>query len=242
MIELGVIRYYIYAVAPFQFILFIVTYRTVRRAWEKLPPMSWRMMSFLLGLLAILAASLMELPFLLFRSLIGFLLLGIFVGPIEEFSKLLPAKIYREEKWVLWKKTLGTAFFFGLLEGSLYALILLIVGQPLMAIYRIFLVAIHVALTFITATHYLARGSWTGYIRASIYHSLYDLPVLLRSAGYTGPLLKLLMALGILMIALAIIDVLKTYPLISGLVPREEEEREIPELPTDLSEELTSWL
>jgi len=241
MIELGVIRYYVYAIAPIQFLLLIVTYRMIKKGWESLPPMKWRMISFLLGLLAILVASLMELPFLVSKSVLNFLALGIAVGPIEEFSKLLPAKIYREEKWMLWKKTIGTAFFFGLIEGSLYALILLVVGQPLLALYRIFLIAFHVALTFITATHYLVRRSWTGYLRASLYHSLYDLPVLLYSADYTGSLLKPLMALGILMIALAVIDVLKTYPLISELVPGNEEKREIPELPADFPEELTSW-
>ncbi|EEB74345.1 hypothetical protein [Thermococcus sp. AM4] len=242
MVDLGILRYYIYAVAPLQVLVFIVTYRKVREAWEKLPAMSWKTISFLLGLLAILVASIMEFPFLISNSLAGFFLLGIFVGPIEEFSKLLPVKLYREEKWKLWKKTIGAAFFFGLIEGSLYALILLIVGEHLMALYRVFLVAFHVALTFVTVTHYLVKESWSGYLRASLYHSLYDLPLLVFVGGYRGPYLKALMGLGLLMVALLIVDVLRTAPLVEELIPREEEEvKELPlPSPVAVDEELTS--
>ncbi|WP_456365791.1 hypothetical protein [Thermococcus sp.] len=232
-LELGVVRPYAYAALLTISLIGILTYRRVRDEWERLPPMRWKLISFLLGLMAILVASLMEYPFSpsLFSvgrvSLIQMTLLGIFVGPIEEFSKLLPVKIFREEGWVLWKKTLGTAFFFGLIEAVLYSIMLLIIGQLLMALLRLALVGLHVALTFIAATELIAGGSWRGYLRASAYHSLYDLPLLVYVGGYRGEGIYVLMALGFLSLTAVAVEVLRTGGVAERVLGEEESPQEL---------------
>jgi len=227
-LDLGVVRPYAYIALLVISLIGLLAYRRVRSEWERLPPIRWKLISFLLGLMAILIASLMEYPFApsLFStgrvSLIQMTLLGIFVGPIEEFSKLLPAKMLHEENWVLWKKTLGTAFFFGLIEAVLYSIMLLVIGAPLMALLRLVLVGFHVALTFIAATELIAGGSWRGYLRASIYHSLYDLPLLVYVGGYRGEGIYALMALGFLSLTAVAVEMLRTGGVAERLLREEE--------------------
>ncbi len=227
-LDLGVVKPYAYAALLLVSLIGILTYRRVKGEWERLPPMSWKLISFLLGLMAILVASLMEYPFSpsLFSagrvSLIQMTLLGIFVGPIEEFSKLLPVKMFHEEGWVLWKKTLGTAFFFGLIEAVLYSIMLLIIGVPLMALLRLALVGFHVALTSIAATDLIAEGSWRGYLRASVYHSLYDLPLLVYVGGYRGEGIYALMVLGFLSLAAVAVEVLRSEGVAERILGKDE--------------------
>ncbi|ASJ02535.1 hypothetical protein A3L09_04325 [Thermococcus profundus] len=211
--DFAIIAPYVYTALLLNAALCVLAYREVRAVWEELPPMKWRTISFLLGLMAVLVASLLEFPFIAplkfgekSASLFALFLLGMAVGPIEEFSKLLPVKIFHEELWVLWKKAVGTAFFFGLIEAVLYSIVLTVAGEPVMALLRFVLVGFHVALTAISATILLVEGSWGGYIRASVYHSLYDLPVLLFAGGYTGPLLYALMLVGVVAIIAIIVD------------------------------------
>lgn len=199
---LGIITPYLCVALFLNSLITLLTYREIRGIWDRLPPMKWKTISFLLGLMAVLVASLLEIPILipLLSSdglpLWGLAVLGLMIGPVEEFSKLLPAKMFREEMWVLWKKTIGGAFFFGLIESILYSVQLLIAGEPLLALLRFTVVGLHVAFTLIAATSLITKGSWGAYLRVSLYHSLYDLPFVLNFAGYGGSGLYALMALG----------------------------------------------
>lgn len=188
-----VMHYYIVPFAITATIVVAYSMRWVLKAWNVFEGAPWKAKSFLHGLLALLVASLLEMPLLgLFavNKLIGALLLGIFVGPIEEGSKLLPLKVLPEGGWRDWRKTIGAAFFLGVIEGILYMIELAALGEWRLIPIRFLVMFLHVIWTFIALTVWMAEGKLWGYFLASALHSLYDLPGLAYAGGVSGAYFK----------------------------------------------------
>ncbi|WP_157722413.1 hypothetical protein [Thermococcus gorgonarius] len=123
--------------------------------------------------------------------------MGMFVGLIEEGSKLLPLRVRPEGGWRDWKKTVSASLFFGLLEAVFYIFQIAIMGVWVLIPVRLIVLFLHVAWTFIALTVLLVEGKMWGYLLASVLHSLYDIPGLLYLGGISEVYFKAACILGL---------------------------------------------
>ncbi|NJE05353.1 PrsW family intramembrane metalloprotease [Thermococcus sp. M36] len=124
--------------------------------------------------------------------------LTVFVGPIEELSKLLPFWAVRGTQLVRWRVTISAAMTFAVIEAVLYGIVLIITGNILGALLRIIVVTFHVLWTTIALEDALKGRAFVGYLKSSLLHSLYDAPVIMVLVGVSATITVPLTLAGIL--------------------------------------------
>ncbi|WP_457742015.1 hypothetical protein [Thermococcus sp.] len=171
---------------------------------ERFTPFGLSRLAVLWGFLAFIVALAVEgiALFYLWRTskALAFIALAILVGPIEEFSKLMPFIFRRSEGLPLrLTLTLKTALAFGVIEGLLYFLALLASGNLVGAFLRLVVITFHVVWTSFALEKAVKGSLVLGYLKASVVHSLYDAPLLLYLAG-AGPAVVPLVLIGIVVL------------------------------------------
>jgi hypothetical protein len=183
-----VIEYYFAVVSLLGGLAVLLGIKYTLKRWRSLPETTWKVPAFSMGLLALVLASIIELPVMLLRE---WVVLAFAAGLGEETVKLLPLKFFRRSSgWVKWKLVIGTGFFLGLIEGIFYTAGIFAMGQPAyMVAVRLVLIGLHTVWAVISVGFLLGETGLKrlrGLAFSMITHALYDLPPLAVTQGYSG--------------------------------------------------------
>ncbi len=222
-----VIEYYFGTVVILGGIVILLGIKYTLGRWRSLPSCRWAVQSFVISILALVIASLIEAPAILAGSMVG---LAFAAGFSEELVKLLPVKLFQGSPgWERWKITVGTALFLGLIEGVLYSAAIVELGGPVyMALVRLVLIGLHTVWAAISVGFLLGENGlkrFSGLIFSMTAHSLYDLTPLAFVSGYgTEVLLPLAVASTLFLLALPRMAK-RAAELAGRLVPEKGDER-----------------
>lgn len=228
-----VIEYYFGVVVVVGGLSVLLGVKCTLRTWRRFPEVRWLGRAFGMGLLALILASILELPVLLLGSGLA---LAAAAGLVEESVKLLPLAFFRDaQKWEKWKLVAGTGFFLGLIEGLAYTMGIIALGESLyLAGVRVVLVGLHTVWAVVSAGFLLSGRRWKrfrGLAFSMAAHAVYDLPPLAAIEGLPVEVVTSLAAISTAFMLVTAAMVEKAAKLATGLIPEEEEKEELTSLP-----------